>query len=83
MGFNREVAENGALYFNKEEGNLSKIIDNELEKERISMLGKKAKERISSEYKWTTIVNSYEDLLLNYSAEFGYTNKRVEGSVAV
>ena len=47
------------------------------------MLGKKAKERISSEYKWTTIVNSYEDLLLNYSAEFGYTNKRVEGSVAV
>lgn len=83
VGFNREVAENGALYFNKEEGNLSKIIDNELEKERISMLGKKAKERISSEYKWTTIVNSYEDLLLNYSAEFGYTNKRVEGSVAV
>lgn len=83
VGFNREVAENGALYFNKEEGNLTKIIDNELEKERISMLGKKAKERISSEYKWTTIVNSYEDLLLNYSAEFGYTNKRVQGSVAV
>ena len=83
VGFNREVGENGALYFNKEEGNLAKIIDNELDEEFISMLGKRAKERISSEYKWTTIVNRYEKLLLNYSAEFQDINKKVENGVAV
>ena len=83
VGFNREVAENSALYFSKAEGNLAKIIDNELEKETIIILGQKAKARISSGYKWTTIVDSYEDLLLNYSIKFQYTNKRIESSVPI
>lgn len=82
VGFNREVAENGALYFNKENGSLTKIIDNELDKEIISILGKKAKNRITSEYQWITIVNRYEDLLLNYSKD-RYINERVKGSVEV
>lgn len=82
VGFNREVAENGALYFNKENGSLTKIIDNELDKEIISTLGKKAKNRITSEYQWITIVNRYEDLLLNYSKD-RYINERVKGSVEV
>ena len=82
VGFNREVAENGALYFNKEKGSLTKIIDNELDKEIISTLGKKAKNRITSEYQWITIVNRYEDLLLNYSKD-RYINERVKGSVEV
>lgn len=82
VGFNREVAENGALYFNKENGSLTKIIDNELDKEIISTLGKKAKNRITSEYQWITIVNRYEDLLLNYSKD-RYINEIVKGSVEV
>ncbi|WP_289128364.1 DUF1972 domain-containing protein, partial [uncultured Clostridium sp.] len=82
VGFNREVAENGALYFNKEKGSLTKIIDNELDKEIISTLGKKAKNRITSEYQWITIVNRYEDLLLNYSKD-RYIYERVKGSVEV
>lgn len=82
VGFNREVAENGALYFNKEKGSLTKIIDNELDKEIISALGKKAKNRITSEYQWITIVNRYEDLLLNYSKDV-YINERIKGSVEV
>ena len=83
VGFNREVAENSALYFSKAEGNLAKIIDSELDNEIIEILGKKAKNRINSGYKWTSIVNSYEELLLNYSEEFEYTNKKVKSSVAI
>ena len=83
VGFNREVAENSALYFSKAEGNLAKIIDSELDDEIIEILGNKAKNRINSGYKWTSIVNSYEELLLNYSEEFEYTNKKVKSSVAI
>ena len=64
VGFNREVGENGAVYFNKLENNLSKLIDNEFTKEEINMLSKQAKERINSEYTWTKIVNDYEKLFL-------------------
>ena len=64
VGFNREVGENGAVYFNKLENNLSKLIDNEFTKEEINILSKQAKERINSEYTWTKIVNDYEKLFL-------------------
>ena len=64
VGFNREVGEDGALYFSKEKGNLSNLIDNELEDEFIYNLGIKAKTRICEEYSWSKIVNKYEDLLL-------------------
>lgn len=64
VGFNREVGEDGAIYFNKENGNLSKIINSILTKDEISILSKKAKERINSEYTWRKIVNDYEELFL-------------------
>ena len=64
VGFNREVGENGAVYFNKLENNLSKLIDNEFTEEEINILSKQAKERINSEYTWTKIVNDYEKLFL-------------------
>ena len=67
VGFNREVGEDGAVYFTKEDGNLAKLIDSSLSKERINELGKKAKARISNEYSWTKIINKYEKLLLTYS----------------
>lgn len=69
VGFNREVGEDGALYFTKEDGNLAKLIDSLLSKERINELGEKAKTRISNEYSWRKIINKYEKLLLAYSNE--------------
>lgn len=65
VGFNREVGIDCALYFNKEEGSLSKLIDNELENKMILHLGMKAKNRIIEEYSWIKIVDKYEKLILN------------------
>ena len=65
VGFNREVGMDGAIYFNKEAGNLAKLIDNELDSTEIAILGTKAKYRINSEYSWTKIVDRYERLLMN------------------
>lgn len=64
VGFNREVGGDGAVYFSKEDGNLAKTINNILTKGEISMLSKKAKERIKSEYTWSKIVSDYEELFL-------------------
>lgn len=62
VGFNREVGEDGALYFTKEDGNLANLINNELNYEEISHLGNKAKVRIYEEYSWSKIINRYEGL---------------------
>ena len=67
VGFNKEVAEDSALYFSKEEGMLANLIDNELKEDEIKELGNKARKRINSEYTWNKIVDKYEKLLLNYS----------------
>lgn len=62
VGFNREVGEGGALYFTKESGSLSSLIDNEIDNESIKELGNKAKERIYNEYSWKKIIDRYEEL---------------------
>lgn len=64
VGFNREVGEDGAIYFNDEPGNLSSLID-QLDcysKEAVDVLSKKAKARIQDAYAWDDIVQTYEDL---------------------
>ena len=60
--FNREVAENAALYWTKEKGNLAKLIDNaeKMQEQEIDNLEKLAKGRIESEYSWEKIVEEYE-----------------------
>lgn len=62
VGFNREVAEDGSLYWNKQHGNLSKLIDfaDTLDANSIKILGEKAKARINSEYSWSYITKCYE-----------------------
>lgn len=70
VGFNREVGEDGALYFTKEAGNLANLINNELDSEKIRELAFKAKSRIYEEYSWNKIVNSYESLLLEESYNY-------------
>ncbi|HFJ9279036.1 MULTISPECIES: beta 1-4 rhamnosyltransferase Cps2T [Bacillus] len=65
--FNKEVGEEGAVYFSKEEGNLANLIQ-EVEaysEAEIDKLSNKAKDRIIHEYSWEKIVNDYENLFLN------------------
>lgn len=67
--FNREVAEDSSLYWNKKEGNLSWLINKVdlMGKEKIMELGEKAKERVIQHYTWMKIIKMYENLfLLNY-----------------
>ena len=62
VGFNREVGEDGAVYWNKEDGNLANLIENieKYNQDKIEELSKKAKERIKKEYSWEKIVKQYE-----------------------
>lgn len=64
--FNREVAQDGAIYFNKDLGNLSNIINNveKFSDKEIDDLHKKAKDRILKNYSWDKIIESYEKLWL-------------------
>ncbi|MBS5115790.1 MAG: glycosyltransferase family 1 protein [Erysipelotrichaceae bacterium] len=65
VGFNKEVGEGGAVYWNKQEGNLANLIDNleNINNDQLKELSSKAKNRIDSEYSWELIVRKYEDLL--------------------
>lgn len=64
VGFNREVAEDAALYWNKTPGNLSALINyaDHLDKTEIKALGEKAKKRVEEEYSWDIIVDKYENI---------------------
>ena len=64
VGFNIEVGMDGAVYFTKENLNLSKLIDTKFTEEEIKILSQKSKKRINSEYTWTKIVHNYEELFL-------------------
>lgn len=66
VGFNREVAEDAALYWSKETGNLATLVNQteNLSSEEIKCLGIKAKKRINEWYSWDYIVNEYEKLFL-------------------
>lgn len=67
VGFNREVAEDGALYWTLDELNLSGLINkcDQLEYSSILKLSNKAKERIRKEYTWKKIVHEYENNFIN------------------
>ncbi len=64
VGFNREVAEDTALYWTKEEDDLAKLIDKSdlLMATDIHSLGNKAHQRIEQEYSWPNIADKYEKL---------------------
>ena len=69
VGFNREVAEESALYWSKESGDLAQLIDSAdlLTPEQIADLGAKAKARIADAYSWAFISSQYEKLFLQKS----------------
>ncbi|MDB1476466.1 beta 1-4 rhamnosyltransferase Cps2T [Bifidobacterium adolescentis] len=62
VGFNREVAENSALYWTKQSGNLASLVDwaDGMNADEISELGKKASLRIVEAYSWQHIADEYE-----------------------
>lgn len=64
VGFNREVAGDGAVYWNKENGNLARVIENSeiISSKEIEKISNLAKERILNNYTWDYIVNRYESL---------------------
>ena len=66
IGFNKEVAKESSLYWNKEEGNLSDLINNleNITEEEKQKYGEKAKLRIKEEYNWEKIVSEYENVFL-------------------
>lgn len=66
VGFNREVAEDAAIYWEKEEGNLAQLIHkaDHMSESEIKWLGVRAKKRIAEAYSWEHIVEEYEKLYL-------------------
>ncbi len=66
VGFNREVGEDAALYWTKEEGKLARLIEytDNMRMDAIEELGKRAKRRINEMYSWKYIVEEYERLFL-------------------
>ena len=60
-GFNREVAEDSALYWTKRPGNLASLIDqaDHMSANEISDLGEKSSQRIARAYSWQYIANQY------------------------
>lgn len=66
VSFNKEVAEEGALYWSKISGDLSALIDkmDNISEDKIQSLGLIAKARIINNYKWNNIIDEYETLFM-------------------
>ena len=71
VGFNREVAEDAAIYWTKENGNLSALIERAdgMAPGEIPEYGKRAKSRVKEHYSWDKIVGDYENLFLTGKKE--------------
>ena len=67
VGFNKEVAEDSALYWNKTEGNLAALIDQAdgMRQEEIDEFDRLSTERIRQAYSWEFICGRYMDLFVN------------------
>lgn len=64
VGFNKEVAEDAAVYWTKEKGNLAALIDetDRFDPGKRIAYGRKAKQRIRDAYSWQYICDKYEDV---------------------
>ncbi|MBQ8868961.1 MAG: DUF1972 domain-containing protein [Oscillospiraceae bacterium] len=64
VGFNREVAEDCALYFTKEDGNLAALINSadKMTEDEIAKMGEKAKARVREAYSWQYITERYAQI---------------------
>jgi len=66
VDFNREVAEDSALYWSKADGDLAKLIEkaDTMGAEELSRLGAKSTQRIEEAYSWPYICGKYEKVWL-------------------
>ena len=64
VGFNKEVAEDCALYWSRNPGSLAKLIDkaDQLSDKEIAKMGAKAKKRVAEEYIWNKICGQYKSV---------------------
>lgn len=65
VDFNHQVAQETALYWNKEDGNLSQLIDSVDGRVSFEDLGDAAKANMKENYTWEKIVGEYEELFLS------------------
>lgn len=73
VGFNREVAQDAALYWSKEPGDLAALIDHAdaMSPDEIHALGARAKQRIADAYSWQHIADQYKNLFLGREQKEG------------
>ena len=66
VGFNREVAEDSALYWSKKDGDLARLIEkaDHMGAEELQKLGAKSTLRIEEAYSWSYICEKYEKVWL-------------------
>lgn len=71
VGFNREVAEESALYWGREPGELAKLIDraDEMPADEIREMGRRAKKRVAEAYTWGKICGEYEAVFTEYGKQ--------------
>nr|WP_317315683.1 DUF1972 domain-containing protein [Limosilactobacillus mucosae] len=64
VGFNREVGQDAALYWTKEPGSLSSLLNEtqQMTASQIEDLGQKAKQRIKDAYSWQLITEEYDQV---------------------
>lgn len=76
--FNREVAEEAALYWTKTAGDFSRLIDeaDRLNAAEIECYGNKAKQRIVGMYSWQNICDKYAKIFLNEIKGAGYNEEK-------
>ena len=65
VDFNHQVAQDTALYWTKEDGNLSQLIDSVDGQVSFEDLGDAAKANMKENYTWEKIVGEYEELFLS------------------
>lgn len=72
IGFNREVGENGAIYWNKEDRSLANLIDeaDRMSADEITNMSQLAKKRIMDWYSWDYIVSRYEEVFTECEGVF-------------
>ena len=74
VGFNREVGEDTAIYWNKEKGNLAATIEraDALPAEEIKALANASTGRIANAYSWAHICNEYVRIWTKYILRYQY-----------
>lgn len=67
VSFNYEVGQDAAVYWDKNEGDLARLIEKSdaMSPDQIAAVGAKARQRIADFYSWDYIVDKYEKLFVN------------------